>query len=53
MPLPGHYLVGSMGSKSVDECRGKYKILLVEIFKVTSVVSEDGGWDAEMENNVV
>ena len=35
------------------DAEGSTQFFHVEIFKVTSVVGEDGGWDAEAANNVV
>ena len=32
---------------------GSIQFFQVEIFKVTFVVDEDGGWDAKAANNVV
>ena len=39
--------------KVVMDAEGSTQFFHVDIFKVTSVVGEDGGWDAEMENDVV
>ena len=39
--------------KVVMDVEGSTQFFHVEIFKVTSVVGEDGGWDAEAANNVV
>ena len=39
--------------KLVMDVEGSTQFFHVEIFKVTSMVSEDGRWDAKVANNVI
>ena len=39
--------------KVVMDAEGSTQFFQVEIFKITSVVGENGGWDAEAANNMI